>query len=46
MEDNVKIHTLMKKGLFLEAKKIAKDARFPDDILAEISKEHADKLYS
>jgi hypothetical protein len=26
MEDNVKIHTLMKKGLFEEAKKIAKEA--------------------
>lgn len=46
MEDNVKIHTLMKKGLFDEAKKVARDARFPEDIIAEICKEHADKLYS
>ena len=46
MEDNVKIHTLMKKSLFMEAKKIANDARFPADIIAEICKEHADKLYS
>ena len=46
MEDNVKIHTLMKKGLFTEAKKIANDAKFPADIVAEICKEHADKLYS
>lgn len=46
MEDNVKIHTLMKKGLFMEAKKIANDAKFPADIIAEICKEHADKLYS
>ena len=46
MEDNVKINTLMKKGLFTEAKKIANDAKFPEDIIAEICKEHADKLYS
>lgn len=46
MDDNVKIHTLMKKVLFAEAKKIAKDAKFPPDIIAEICKEHADKLYN
>ena len=46
MEDNVKIHTLMKKNCFMEAKKIAKDAEFPPDIIAEICKEHADKMYS
>jgi len=46
MEDNVKIHTLMRKSLFTEAKKIANDARFPADIIAEICKEHADKLHS
>lgn len=46
MEDNVKIHTLMKKNCFMEAKKIAKDAQFPPDIIAEICKEHADKMYS
>lgn len=46
MDDNVKIHTLMKKVLFAEAKKIAKDAKFPADIIAEICKEHADKLYN
>lgn len=46
MEDNVKIHTLMKKNLFQEAKAIAQAAQFPEDIKAEISKEHADKLYS
>ena len=46
MEDNIKIHTLMKKGLFTEAKNIANDAKFPEDIIAEICKEHADKLYS
>lgn len=46
MEDNVKIHTLMKKSLFNEAKDFAKEARFPPDIIAEINKEHADKLYS
>lgn len=35
----------MKKGLFMEAKKIANAAKFPADIIAEICKEHADKLY-
>ena len=39
-------YDLMKKGLFTEAKKIANDAKFPEDIIAEICKEHADKLYS
>ena len=46
MQDNVKIHTLMKKGLFDEAKKIAEAAKFPEYIISEINKEHADKLYS
>lgn len=45
MEDNVKIQTLLKKGLFVEAKKIAMNAKFPDEIIAEICKEHADNLY-
>ena len=32
MEDNVKIHTLMKKGLYTEAEQIARDANFPREI--------------
>ncbi len=42
MEDNVKIHSLLKKGLFVDAKNIANEAKFPPDIIAEISKDHAD----
>ena len=45
MEDNVKIQTLLKKGLYLEAQKIAMSANFPAEIIAEICKEHADNLY-
>lgn len=45
MEDNVKIQTLLKKNLFSEAQKIALNAKFPQDIIAEICKEHADNLY-
>ena len=45
MEDNVKIHTLMKKGLYMEAEQIAKDANFPREIQSEIIKEYADKLF-
>ena len=45
MEDNVKIQTLLKKGLFVEAQEIAKSANFPGEIIAEICKEHADNLY-
>lgn len=45
MEDNVKIQTLLKKGLFAEAQEIARSANFPPEIIAEISKEHADNLY-
>ena len=45
MEDNVKIQTLLKKGLFPEAQDIARAANFPGEIIAEISKEHADNLY-
>lgn len=45
MEDNVKIQTLLKKGLFQEAQKIANNANFPEEIIAEICKEHADNLY-
>jgi hypothetical protein len=36
---------LLKKGLFNEALKIAYNAKFPPEIIAEISKEHADNLY-
>jgi hypothetical protein len=35
----------LKKNLYVEAKKIAKNAKFPEEIIAEISKEHADNLY-
>ena len=45
MEDNVKIQTLLKKGLYSEAQKIAFNANFPQEIIAEICKEHADNLY-
>ena len=45
MEDNVKIQTLLKKNLYDDALKIATRAKFPEEIKAEISKEHADNLY-
>ena len=45
MEDNVKIQTLLKKGLYAEAREIARSANFPNEIIAEICKEHADNLY-
>ena len=45
MDDNVKIHTLMKKGLYMEAEQIARDANFPREIQSEIIKEYADKLF-
>ena len=45
MEDNVKIQTLLKKGLYAEAREIARAANFPGEIIAEICKEHADNLY-
>ena len=46
MENNVKIHTLMKKNLHVEAKQIAVAAKFPPEIIAEIDKEYADNLYN
>jgi L-cysteine desulfidase len=46
MEDNVKIQNLMKKSLYQEARRIAVASKFPMEIIAEIHKEHADKLYS
>lgn len=45
MEDNIKVNTLMKKGCFVEAQSVAAAANFPKDIIAEIYKEYADKLY-
>jgi predicted KAP-like P-loop ATPase len=45
MENNVKIQNLMKKGLYVEAKKIAQTSKFPDEIISEINKEFGDKLY-
>lgn len=45
MDDNVKIHTLMKKSLYTEAEQIARDANFPREIQSEIIKEYADKLF-
>ena len=45
MEDNIKIQTLLKKNLYVEAQKIATNAKFPEEIVAEICKEHADNLY-
>lgn len=45
MENNVKIQFLMKKGLYVEAKKIAQTSKFPEEIIAEINKEYGDKLY-
>ena len=46
MEDNVKIHNLMKKNQYAEALTIAKDANFPNEIQCEIIKENADKLFN
>jgi len=43
--ENMKIQTLLGKSLFTEAQKIAKAAKFPLEVVAEISKEHADNLY-
>ena len=43
--DNIKIQTLLGKSLFTEAQKIARGAKFPLEVVAEISKEHADNLY-
>ena len=45
MEDNVKIQNLMKKSLYQEARRIAVSSKFPPEIIAEIHKEYADKLY-
>jgi hypothetical protein len=45
-ENNVKIQTLMKSNIYDKAVKIATKAKFPDDIIAEINKEAADKEYS
>ena len=46
MENNIKIQTLMKCGIYDKAVKIAVKAKFPPDIIAEINKEAADKEYS
>lgn len=46
MENNLKIESLLKKGMFKEAESIAKLANFPKEIQAEICKEHADQLYN
>lgn len=46
MENNIKIQTLMKVGIYDKAVKIAQKAGFPKDIIAEINKEAADKEYS
>ena len=42
IEHNLKIQNLLKKGMFTEAQKIATNAKFPQEIIAEICKEHAD----
>jgi hypothetical protein len=39
------IYALIKKSLFKEAKELAKEANFPKEIVWEIFKEHADKLF-
>ena len=46
MENNLKIESLLKRGLFKEAQNIAITANFPREIYAEICKEHADQLYN
>lgn len=46
MENNLKIESLLKRGLFKEAQNIAITAGFPGEIYAEICKEHADQLYN
>ena len=45
MEDNFKIKSLMKNNLYSEAREIAKEANFPEEIIAEISKEYGDSLH-
>ena len=46
IEDNFKIRILIKEGLFAEAKQIAIASKFPEDVIAEISKKYADSLYN
>jgi len=36
----------MKKSLYAEARRIAVASKFPQEIIAEIHKEYADKLFS
>ena len=43
--NHVKIQTMLNKGMFLQAQKVAKSAKFPDSVLAEICKEYGDELY-
>ena len=38
IEENFKIRILIKQGLFAEAKNIAIASKFPEDVIAEISK--------
>ena len=45
MRDNEKIYTLVKKSHFNIAKNVAERAKFPREIVCEIIREHADKLF-
>lgn len=46
MDHKMKVQMLVQKKMFNEALSIAKTESFPADIQAEISKEHADLLYT
>lgn len=35
----------MKKDFYVEARLVAEEAKFPQEIVCEIVKEHADKLF-
>ena len=45
MADNEKIYTLIEKQNFDLAKKVAESAKIPEELIGEIVKEHADKLF-
>lgn len=45
MENNQKIENLLKSKMFYEASRIAKAAKFPEDVIAEICKKDADCHY-
>ena len=45
MPGNEMAFTLVKIGMFVEAKALAKELRIPKEIICEITKEYGDKLF-